>query len=164
MKTRFVFLIGTVFIMLLFAIGTIKSNAQSSIVVNGETIEQVTDTDLEKVVDKYIAQTGDAINEILASVKTNFTDEAEFVWKSYIKMYKLNFFIALSIFGLGVILLLGAFIMYWVTDWDWDEGPGVLLVVSIVIMLGGTIASIACIPYLLVPEVYVIQDLLGLVR
>jgi len=162
MKTRFVFLIGMIAFILL--VGVIEANAQSSIVIGNDTIAQVTDLNAEKIIDKYVAQTGDAINEILASVKSNFTDEAEFVWESYIKMYKLNFYVALLILGLGLILLLCSFIMYWVTNWDWNEGPGVLFVVAIIVILGGAIATIACVPYLLVPEVYVIQDLLGLVK
>ena len=171
MRKTILITLFALFSVAIMAQSTFKHGVKTPTLILGEDTVRVemldgyvTDGNFEKLFDKYTEKTAEGINSFLKSVQENFTDEAEFVWDSYIKRYQLNFYIALLIAGLGVFLFLCSLIMYWVTDWDMDEGPGVLTVVGLIVFLGGAIATVACLPYLLTPEYYVLQDLLGILK
>jgi hypothetical protein len=160
MKQRFFFIVSLIVIIVIG--GLVEANAQE-IVVNGDTIAQVTDTNFEAIFDKYTAKTGDAINNLIASVQANLTDEAQFVWKTYVMRYKVNWFsrasgaaFALFLFGLGMIGM---------NKWKWDEDASLWLSVpSMIIFIVMVIWSLSTLDHLLVPEYQVIQDLIGIIK
>lgn len=170
MKQRLVIIIG----MILFAltIGVIDTNAQE-IVVNGDTIAQVTDTEFEALFDKYTAKASTALTGLVSSVKDNLTDEAQFVWGMYVKVYKMKWFLTLGLCLFGLVLFSLGFPAWTFAKKNDDYSPsdtpqGVVAIAAWIIgafmFLICAIVSIANITYLIVPEYHVIQDLIGLVK
>ncbi len=140
--------------------------------------QAVTDTDFEKLFDKYTAKAGAGINNLLKSVQENFTDEAEFVWRTYLMKYKVKWFSQFAVFVFALLIFISGFPMYKQhlkqdpnssyshnLD-DTAAGVGAMIFWGI----GGFLSVlmfIFCVTdlsYLIVPEYHVIQDLLGILR
>jgi len=181
MKQRLIFLVGLIAFIL--CVGVIESRAQS-IVVAGDTIVQVTDSNFEAIFDKYTAKAGDGINKLLSSVKENFTDEAEMVWALYVKKYQIPFFIGLIIAIFSIIILAPAVILYskaketsleyngnknnyYNKEWyDFSFGIWaiILWIISGTLLISGIITMLVNMSMLIIPEYYVIQDLISIIK
>lgn len=161
MKQRFVFIVSL--IVMVLTIGLVEANAQE-LVINGDTIAQVTGTNAEALIDKYVAQTGDAINSFLVSVQENFTDEAEFVWTTLVKHYKVGFFISLLFTAISILLLLFGVMLDKVYDFDWDDGVGFCMIVGAIMLIGSLIAVGCTLGKFLVPEYHAIKDLVYIIK
>ena len=184
MKQRFVFLVAmTAFVIIsgLISSATAQDNTSKFqygieapyIVLNGDTLvskssikaELVTDTQFEKIADKYLAKTSEGINDLLVRIQTELSEEAHFAWEIYCKRYRANFWIALGVIGLGLIIIIGGLLYYaFAKNIDWDEGPNVIIIAGLIVIVGAAIATLVNLPYLITPEYYVVQDLLGIIK
>ena len=150
-----------------------------TLILGGDTVRienidgYVTDGNFEKLFDKYTEKTAEGINSLLKSVKENFTDEAEFVWQTYIKRYKIDFIISLGTVALSFILVIIAFLLWTLAgkkdEYDPEETTAGVFSIGLWILGGvafitGVIAAAANFSKFMVPEFYVLQDLLGILK
>ena len=125
-----------------------------------EVSDYVTNSNVEKLVDKYVGEISATINDIIGTLE----GPALKGWEIYVKQQIIRGWLMTGVFIIGLIVFIIGLVFGQRDDWDSEGFIAITVFGGVILFVGLILLFIECIPHIANPEYYAIQELLQLIH